>query len=216
MKKIIIFLAFFATSQSFAQNVNPKNQPNSTNPSVARETFKQTADNKIAPSAQSAIPPKLTPEEKAIMEKNIADQKEFLNALKNFKPAQQKKYNESNQYFSLKMVEYNTKLIQEIEKISKIKNLMVIQTYIFKGKLDINPIRSKSASQQDFFKKQISEYEALPQDKKILIKKEIIKFRKNVNALEKKRRQELKLLFKKDFNNFKERETEEEIKIDDK
>ena len=215
MKKIIIFLAFFVTSQSLAQNVNQRNQPSPTAPGVARGTFKQTANNTITPP-QPTIPPRLTPEEKALMEKNIAEQKEFSDVLKNMKPSEQKKYNEVNQFFTLKMVEYNTQLIKEIEKISNIKNLMVIQTHIFKGKLNENPNRLKSSSQQDFIKKQITYYEGLPKDKKILIKKEIIKFRKNIHQLEKKRRQELKLLFKKDFNNFKERETEEEIKIDDK
>jgi hypothetical protein len=34
--------------------------------------------------------------------------------------------------------------------------------------------------------------------------------------LEKKRRQEFKILFKRDFISFKERETEDEIKNDDK
>ena len=43
-----------------------------------------------------------------------------------------------------------------------------------------------------------------------------MKFRKNVNELEKKRRQNLKILFKKDFDHFKERETAEDIKNDDK
>jgi hypothetical protein len=93
---------------------------------------------------------------------------------------------------------------------------MAVHTYIFKGKLDVSPVRSRTAPQQDFFKKLISSYESLPKDKKILIKKEIIKFRKNTHQLEKMRREKYKILFKKDFTNFKELETEEEILKDEK
>jgi hypothetical protein len=114
------------------------------------------------------------------------------------------------------MIEYNKALTEEIIKISKIQNLMTITSFIFKGKLDVNPIRNSTKSQQDFYQKQITEYQKLPQDKKNLIKKEFIKFRKNINVLEKKRRQEFKILFKRDFISFKERETEDEIKNDDK
>jgi hypothetical protein len=208
MKKIIIFLAFFISSQSLAQNVNQNNQARANN----SKTIGTPAPGS---NVKTALPP-MTPEEKAFLEKNIAEQNDFQNAIKNLQPAQQKKFQEINQVFGLKMIEYNKALTEEIIKISKIQNLMTITSFIFKGKLDVNPIRNSTKSQQDFYQKQITEYQKLSPDKKKLIKQEFIKFRKNINALEKKRRQEFKILFKRDFISFKERETEDEIKNDDK
>lgn len=228
MKKIIIFLVFFASSQSWAQTANQGTQANNAKNAgapiqqgsnvraVAPQPTIQAGSNvrAVAPMP-TANAPKLTPQEKVMLEKNLAEQKEFENAIKNLKPAQQKKFQEINQAFGLKMVEYNKTLTEEITKISKIQNLTAIHSYVFKGKLDENPTRSSSKAQQDFYQKQITEYQKLPQDKKILIKKEIMKFRKNINSLEKKRRQEFRALFSKDFNIFRERESEEEIKNDE-
>lgn len=211
MKKIIIFLAFFISSQSFAQTLNQANKAKN----VGAQMQQGSNVRAVAP-IPPANAPKLTAEEKALLEKNIAEQNDFQNILKNLKPAQQKKFQEINQAFGLKIVEYSKTLNEEITKISKIQNLMTITTFIFKGKLDENPARSSSKAQQDFYQKQIAEYQKLPQDKKILIKKEIMKFRKNINGLEKKRRQEFRALFSKDFNIFRERESDEEIKNDEK
>jgi DUF917 family protein len=234
MKKIIIFLAFFISSQSWAQTANQGNQasPNQVNNTknvgapiqqgsnvraVAPQPTIQAGSNvKVVAPIPPANAPKLTPQEKAMLEKNLAEQKEFGNAIKNLKPAQQKKFQEINQVFGLKMIEYNKALTEEIIKISKIQNLMTITSFIFKGKLDVNPIRNSTKSQQDFYQKQITEYQKLSPDKKKLIKQEFIKFRKNINALEKKRRQEFKILFKNDFEVFKERESDVEIEKDSK
>jgi hypothetical protein len=216
MKKIIIFLAFFASSHSFAQSANQNNQPDPAKAKIIGAPISNGSNIKNAEPIRTLQPPKLTPQEKALLEKNIAEQKDLGIAIKNLKPAQQKKFQDFNVFFNSKMVEYHKTLNEEIAKISKIQNLMAITTYIFKGKLVTNPARTFSKDQQDFYQKRISEYQKLPQEQKILIKKEIMKFRKNINALEKKRRQEYKLIFNKDFNNFKEQETEEEIRIDDK
>jgi len=234
MKKIIIFLAFFISSQSWAQTLNQGNQASNNQVNntknvgapiqqgsnvraVAPQPTIQAGSNvKAVAPILPANAPNLTVEEKALLEKNIAEQKEFGNAIKNLKPTQQKKFQEINQAFGLKMVEYNKALNEEITKISKIQNLMTITTFIFRGKLDVNPTRSPSKAQQDFYQKQITEYQKLSPDKKKLIKQEFVKFRKNINALEKKRRQEFKLLFNKDFGAFKERESDEEIEKDSK
>jgi hypothetical protein len=231
MKKIIIFLAFFISSQSFAQSLNQNNQPNATNAKVGgapiqqgsnvravapQPTIQAGSNVKVVAPIQPANAPQLTPQEKALSEKKLAEHKEFVNAMKNLKPAQQKKFQEINQAFGLKMIEYGKTLNQEIAKISKNQNLTSISTYIFKGKLDVNPARNYSKTQQDFYQKQITEYEKLSPDKKKLIKQEFIKFRKNINALEKKRRQEFKILFKNDFEVFKEKESDEEIEKDKK
>ena len=113
------------------------------------------------------------------------------------------------------MVEYNKILNDEISKISNIQNLIAINSYISKGALEVGD-RAPSKEQQDYYQKQITIYNKLSPDKKKLIKQALIKFRKNINALEKNRRQEFKLLFKKDFENFKERESDEEIEKDSK
>jgi len=233
-KKIIIFLVFFASSQSWAQTANQgnqasNNQVNNTKNVVApiqrgsnvravapQPTNQAVSNVKVVAPIPPTNAPKLTPQEKALLEKNLAEQNEFGNAIKNLKPAQQKKFQEINQAFGLKMIEYNKALNEEITKISKIQNLITITTFIFKGKLDVNPIRNSTKTQQDFYQKQITEYQKLSPDKKKLIKQEFIKFRRNINALEKKRRQEFKILFKNDFEVFKEREIDEEIEKDSK
>lgn len=229
MKKIIIFLVFFASSQSWAQTANQGTQANNAKNAGApiqqgsnvravapQPTIQAGSNVKVVAPMPTANAPKLTPQEKAMLEKNLAEQKEFENAIKNLKPAQQKKFQEINQDFGLKMVGYNKVLNEEIAKISKIQNLMTITTFIFKGKLDVNPVRNSTKTQQDFYQKQITEYQKLSPDKKKLIKQEFIKFRRNINALEKKRRQEFKILFKNDFEVFKEREIDEEIEKDSK
>lgn len=234
MKKIIIFLAFFASSQSWAQTANQVNQAsnNQVNNTKNVGAPMQQGSNvravapqptiQAGPNVKTVAPippenaPKLSVEEKALLDKNIADQKEFETSLKKLTPTQQKKFQEINQAFGVKMVEYNKALTEEIAKISKIQNLMTITTFIFKGKLDINPIRNSTKTQQDFYQKQITEYQKLSPDKKKLIKQAFIKFRKNINALEKQRRQEFKAIFKKDFENFKERESDAEIEKDSK
>ena len=206
MKKIVIFLALFISAESFAQNPNQNN--NQARP----------ADNKKVLQAPKSDykAPELTPEEKIQLEKNIAEQKEFEAILKNLTPAENKKFQKANQDFGLKMMEYSKNLDDEILKISKLRNLMSINTYILKGVQNSDPKRPAPKEMQEFYQKQINAYQKLSPQQKILVKKELIKFRKNINALEKKRRQEFKTLLKKDISFFKERETEKEIEDDNK
>jgi hypothetical protein len=206
MKKIVIFLALFISAESFAQNPNQNN--NQARP----------ADNKkvVQASKSDFKAPELTPEEKIQLEKNIAEQKEFEAILKNLTPAENKKFQKANQDFGLKMMEYSKNLDDEILKISKLRNLIAINTYILKGVQNSDPKRPAPKEMQEFYQKQINAYQKLSPQQKILVKKELIKFRKNINALEKKRRQEFKTLLKKDISFFKERETEKEIEDDNK
>ena len=206
MKKIVIFLALFISAESFAQNPNQNN--NQARP----------ADNKkvVQASKSDFKAPELTPEEKIQLEKNIAEQKEFEAILKNLTPAENKKFQKANQDFGLKMMEYSKNLDDEILKISKLRNLISINTYILKGVQNSDPKRPVPKEMQEFYQKQINAYQKLSPQQKILVKKELIKFRKNINALEKKRRQEFKTLLKKDISFFKERETEKEIEDDNK
>ena len=206
MKKIVIFLALFISAESFAQNPNQNN--NQARP----------ADNKkvVQASKSDFKAPELTPEEKIQLEKNIAEQKEFEAILKNLTPAENKKFQKANQDFGLKMMEYSKNLDDEILKISKLRNLIAINTYILKGVQNSDPKRPAPKEMQAFYQKQINAYQKLSPQQKILVKKELIKFRKNINALEKKRRQEFKTLLKKDISFFKERETEKEIEDDNK
>ena len=113
------------------------------------------------------------------------------------------------------MAEYNKILNDETSKISNIQNLIAIHSYISKGTLNVGD-RALSKDQQDFYQKQITIYNKFSPDKKKLIKQALIKFRKNINALEKNRREQFKILFKKDFESFKERESGEEIEKDSK
>lgn len=219
MKKIIIFLAFFASSQSLAQTVNQGNQVNSTN-NIGTPVQQGTRAVASQPPIQAgpnvmANAPTLTPQEKAILDKNLAEHKDFQSSIKKLTPTQQKKFQSVNIDFGNKMVEYNKILNDEISKISNIKNLIAINSYISKGALDVGD-RALSKEQQDYYQKQITIYNKLSPDKKKLIKQALIKFRKNINALEKNRRQEFKLLFKKDFENFKERESDAQIEKDGK
>ena len=108
MKKIIICLALFISAESFAQNPNQnKNQA-------------RPADNKKVLQAPKSDykAPELTPEEKIQIEKNTAEQKEFEAILKNLTPAENKKFQKTNQDFGLKMMEYSKNLDDEILKIS--------------------------------------------------------------------------------------------------
>jgi hypothetical protein len=206
MKKIVIFLALFISAESFAQNPNQnKNQA-------------RPADNKKVLQAPKSDykAPELTPEEKIQLEKNLAEQKEFEAILKNLTPAENKKFQKANQDFGLKMMEYSKNLDDEILKISKLRNLISINTYILKGVQKSDPKRPAPKEMQEFYQKQINAYQKLSPEQKTLVKKELIKFRKNINALEKKRRQEFKTLLKKDISFFKERETEKEIEDDNK
>ena len=243
MKKIVIFLAFFISAESFAQNPNQNNNQvrpagnakvaqgapnnNQVNP-VGNAKVAQGApnNNQVNPAGNAKVaqgapksdyrPPALTPEEKIQIEKNTAEQKEFDGILKSLTPEQNKKFQKGNQDFGFKMMEYTKKLDDEIVKISKLKNLIAINTYILKGVQSSDPKRPAPKEMQEFYQKQISAYQKLSPEQKTLVKKELIKFRKNINALEKKRRQEFKTLFKKDLSFFKERETEKEIEDDNK
>ena len=94
--------------------------------------------------------------------------------------------------------------------------MIAINTYISKGVQAQRLGGSATKEMQEFFQKQINAYEKLSPQQKILVKKELIKFRKNINALEKKRRQDFKILLKKDLSFFKEGETEKEIEDDNK
>ena len=205
MKKIIICLALFISAESFAQNPNQNNNQ-----------VRPAGNAKVAQAPKSDYKvPELTPEEKIQIEKNTAEQKEFEDALKSLTPAQNKKFQKTNQDFGLKMMEYTKTLDDEILKISKLRNLIAINTYILKGVQ--NPGSGRAPKEmQEFYQKQISAYQKLSPQQKILVKKELIKYRKNINALEKKRRQEFKILLKKDISFFKERETEKEIEDDNK
>jgi len=206
MKKIVIFLALFISAECFAQNPNQNNNQ-----------VKPVTNTKVlqAPNANFKAP-ELTPEEKAQIEKNTAEQKEFENILKNLTPDQNKKFQKINQDFGNKMVEYSKKLDDEIVRISKLKSLVAINTYILKGVQNPGSKRAVPKEMQEFFQKQINAYEKLSPQQKILVKKELIKYRKNINALEKKRREDFKILFNKDLSFFKERETEKEIEDDNK
>jgi|GEM_PF-2228045 hypothetical protein len=206
MKKIVIFLALFISAECLAQNPNQNNNQ-----------VKPVANTKVAQVPNSNYKaPEFTPEEKAQIEKNVAEQKEFDGILKSLTPDQNKKFQKVNQDFGLKMTEYTKNLEDETVKISKLKSLVAINTYILKGVQNPGSKRAPPKEMQDFFQKQISAYQKLSPQQKILVKKELIKYRKNINALEKKRRQDLKILFKKDISFFKERETEKEIEDDNK
>ena len=218
MKKIIIFLAFFASSQSLAQTANTGTQTNNNQVNNTRNvgTPAQQGSNVIASAPIPPVnAPKLTPQEKAFIDKNLAEHKDFQSSIKKLTPTQQKKFQNINLDFSNKMAEYNKILNDETSKISNIQNLIAIHSYISKGTLNVGD-RALSKDQQDFYQKQITIYNKFSPDKKKLIKQALIKFRKNINALEKNRRQQFKILFKKDFENFKERESDEEIEKDSK
>ncbi len=206
MKKIIICLALFISAESFAQNPNQNNNQ-----------ARSAGNPKVVKASKSDFKaPELTPEEKIQIEKNTAEQKEFEGILKNLTPAENKKFQKTNQDFGLKMMEYTKTLDDEILKISKLRNLIAINTYILKGVQNPGSKREVPKEMQEFYQKQINAYQKLSPEQKTLVKKELIKYRKNINALEKKRRQELKTLFKKDISFFKERETEKEIEDDNK
>lgn len=233
MKKIIIFLAFFASSQSWAQTANTGTQASNNKVNNAKNVgtpIQQGASaGTVAPQppiqvgqnvgasapTQPTIAPTLTPQQKAILDKNLAENKDFQTSIKKLTPTQQKKFQSINQDFGNKMAEYYRILNDETAKISKIQNVLAIHTYISKGALSAGD-RSLSRDRQDYFQKQIAIYNQLSPDKKKLTKQALIKFRKNVNALEKQRRQEFKLLFKRDFENFKEIESADEIEKDSK
>jgi len=206
MKKIAIFLALFISAECFAQNPNQNNNQ-----------VKPAGNIKVVQAPNSGYKaPEITPEEKAQIEKYTAEQKEFEGILKNLTPEQNKKFQKANQDFRFKMMEYTKSLDDETLKISKLRNLIAINTYILKGVQAQRPGGSAPKEMQEFYQKQISEYQKLSPQQKILVKKELIKFRKNVNALEKKRRQDFKILLNKDLSIFKERETEKEIEDDNK
>ncbi len=206
MKKIIILLVFFASSQALAQATNRGNQVNSTN-NIGAPARGSNAVN-VAP-VQPEIDPKRTTEEKAVIEKNLAEQKDFEASLKKLTPAEQKQFQIINQDFSSKMIEYEKNISEVLSKVSKIKSLVAIDGLSDKKNLDV--ARSDSKEMQNFYQQQNAEYQKLSPDAKKLIKQEFIKYRKNVNALEKKRRQEFKILFKKDFEIFKENDSDAEI-----
>lgn len=209
MKKIVIFLALFISAECLAQNPNPNQNNNQDKPA---------GNAKVAQGAPKSDyrPPALTVEEKIQIEKNTAEQKEFEAILKKLTPAENKKFQKINQDFGFKMMEYSKNLDDEIVKISKLRNLIAINTYILKGVQSSDPKRPAPKEMQEFYQKQINAYQKLSPEQKTLVKKELIKFRKNINALEKKRRQEFKTLLKKDISFFKERETEKEIEDDNK
>ncbi len=233
MKKIIIFLTFFISYQSWAQTANTGTQAGNTQinntrnvgipvqqGSNIRATAPQPqtqAGSNVRASAPTppANAPTLTPQQKAILDKNLAEHKDFQSSIKKLTPTQQKKFQSINIDFGNKMVEYNKILNDEISKISNIQNLIAINSYISSGTLNVGD-RSLPKEQQDYYQKQITIYNQLSPDKKKLIKQALIKFRKNINALEKNRREKFKILFKKDFENFKERESATEIEKDSK
>jgi hypothetical protein len=233
MKKIIIFLTFFISYQSWAQTANTGTQAGNTQinntrnvgipvqqGSNIRATAPQPqtqAGSNVRASAPTppANAPTPTPQQKAILDKNLAEHKDFQSSIKKLTPTQQKKFQSINIDFGNKMVEYNKILNDEISKISNIQNLIAINSYISSGTLNVGD-RSLPKEQQDYYQKQITIYNQLSPDKKKLIKQALIKFRKNINALEKNRREKFKILFKKDFENFKERESATEIEKDSK
>ncbi len=206
MKKIIILLVFFASSQALAQATNRGNQVNDAN-NIGAPTRGSNAVN-VAP-VQSEIDSKRTLEEKAVIEKNLAEQKDFEASLKKLTPAEQKQFQIINQDFSSKMIEYEKNISEVLSKVSKIKSLVAIEGLSDKKNLD--SARSDSKEMQNFYQQQNAEYQKLSPGAKKLIKQEFIKYRKNVNALEKKRRQEFKTFFKKDFEIFKENDSDAEI-----
>lgn len=206
MKKIIIFLVFFTSSQALAQATNRGNQVNNAN-NIGAPTRGSNVVN-VAP-VQPEIDSKRTLEEKAVIEKKLAEQKDFEASLKKLTPAEQKQFQIINQDFSSKMIEYEKNISEFLSKVSKIKSLVAIDGLSDKKNLDV--ARSDSKEMQNFYQQQNAEYQKLSPDAKKLIKQEFIKYRKNVNALEKKRRQEFKILFKKDFEIFKENDSDAEI-----
>ena len=207
MKKIIIFLVFFASSQSWAQTANTGTQASNNQVNNTRNVgipVQQGSNVRATAPTPPANAPTLTPQQKAILDKNLAENKDFQSSIQKLTPIQQKKFQNINQDFGAKMVEYNKILNDEISKISNIQNLIAIHSYISRGTLNVGD-RSLPKEQQDYYQKQITIYNQLSPDKKKLIKQALIKFRKNINALEKNRRQQFKILFKKDFEKFKER-----------
>lgn len=206
MKKIIILLIFFSSSQASAQATNRGNQVNNAN-NIGAPTRGSNVVN-VAP-VQPEIDSKRTLQEKAVIEKNLAEQKDFEASLKKLTPAEQKQFQIINQDFSTKMIEYEKNISEVLSKISKIKSLVGIDE--LSDKKNLASARSDSKEMQNFYQQQNAEYQKLSPDTKKLIKQEFIKYRKNLNALEKKRRQEFKILFKKDFEIFKENDSDAEI-----
>jgi len=218
MKKIFIFLALFTSSQSFAQAPNIATKANNNQINNARNAGNTTQGSNVKNIAPPSAPQPsriLTEQEKALIEKNTAEHKEFQASLKKLTPSEQKRFQDINKNFALKMIELNKVLNEETSKISNIQNLIAIQSYISSGTLYLGE-RALPNDQKSFYQKQITIYNQLSPDKKKLIKKAIIKFRKNIHSLEKQRREEFKKIFKKDFNNFKESETDAQIEKDNK
>ena len=206
MKKIIILLVIFATSQALAQATNQVNQVKTVNDAGAPNRGSNAVS---AVQVQSEINPKRISEEKAVIEKRLAEQKDFEASLKKLTPAEQKQFQIINQDFSSKMIEYEKNISEFLSKVSKIKSLIAIDGLSDKKNLDV--ARYDSKEMQNFYQQQNAEYQKLSPDVKKLIKQEFIKYRKNVNAIQKKRRQEFKILFKKDFEIFKESDSDAEI-----
>jgi len=208
---IVVFLISFTSS--FAQNTLPIAQPIKAdsnqirnNPSPIPAISRNTIDTK-----------KMSPYEKAQYDKLILQRTEFEKILKSLNKDQTQKFHKINQDYSINMMEYQKSLNSETLKISKLTNLLILNSYIFKGK-NIDDFNKGNIpnEQKVFYQKQINDFEKLSPMQKTLIKKELIKFRKKINVLEKKRRQDLKNLLGKDLPIFKEKETEEQINNDDK
>lgn len=196
MKKLVtlLTLSLLINSESIAQNVAPKNQ--------AKAGATATAPNASAPG--------ISPEE---LKKRVEETKQFDEAVKNLSPENKQKFNKINADFSEKMLKLYTKLEQEVSKVSSLKNIMNLQDHIFSKKSTNG--RTMPESMKKSYNAQISEFNKLDKDKKKAIKAEIIKFRKELLALQKERRQQTKELFGKEYSHFNETEKQEEIAKDE-
>ncbi len=105
------------------------------------------------------------------------------------------------------------KLETNVSAVSNIKNIMIINDHLFPSKDSRNRAMPKELKQK--YDTQITQFSKLTKEKKKATKQEIIKFRKEIMALQKERRKQIKDLFGKDFSMMKESESEEQIKKDE-
>lgn len=210
MKKIIIFLALIMSTESIAQNSPsrasnaPKSQPQNS-PTTTANISKQTPP---APESSSNTNP---PSEE--IQKRMDESKDLDLSIKNLSPEKRQKFNKINTDFIEKLTKVNSKFEASISKISNIKNIMMINGYLFPNKNNQN--REMPKEFQQTYNSMITQYNKLSKEKRKATKQEIIRFRKEIMAIQKERRKQIKDLFGKDYSIMSESESEEQIKKDE-
>jgi len=234
MKKIIIFLALIMTTESMAQNspngaTDKINQPKTNSPAVKKpvavnnnvNTNSQVNSIPTTPSkpAISQQAPNYTEKQpnKANIDKEVQikmdESKEFSKIIAELSPEKKQKLDKINSDFTNKMNKLYAKLETDVTKVSNIKNIIMINDHLFPIK---NP-QSRALPEELKQKRnaQIIQFNKLTKTQKKATKQEMIKFRKEMMAIQKERRKQIKDLIGKDFSMMAESESEEQIKKDE-